>query len=233
MKKQKNKQKNFLLIGGTSSLSNNIISLAKKDKYFIYATYKNKNKITYNNDTQWLELDISSQESVLSFLKNTPNNFYDKVIFLIGKTTKNKYDKINIFELEKYYTEQASNYIYLLQSILLKTKKTSKIIVVTSRAANHGSYDVHYSAVKGAIQSAVKSLAKFKNNKTIFCVAPSLMLDSKMFKEMSSKNISKHLKRTNNKLLTKDEVALFIWNSCDTSLINLNGKVLEIGRDLP
>jgi NAD(P)-dependent dehydrogenase (short-subunit alcohol dehydrogenase family) len=231
MKKQKNKQKNFLVVGGTSSLSDSIISLAKNDGYNVFATYKNK--ITNQNNVKWLNLDIASQESILLFLNNTPNNFYNRIIFLIGKTTKKKYSKIDIVELEKYYIEQASNYIYILQNILTKTKNDGSIVVVTSRAANHGSYDVHYSAVKGAIQSAVKSLAKFTKNKTIFCVSPSLILDSKMFKEMSSKNIHKHLKRTNNKLLTKDEVALFIWNSCNTSLINLNGKTLEIGRDLP
>jgi NADP-dependent 3-hydroxy acid dehydrogenase YdfG len=233
MKKQKNKQKKFLLVGGTSSLSDDIISLAKNDGYSVYSTYKNKNKITHTNDVKWLELDISSQDSILSFLKNTPNNFYDKVIFLIGKTTKTKYNKIDIVELEKYYTEQASNYIYLLQNILLKTKKTSKIIVVTSRSANYGSYDVHYSAVKGAIQSSVKSLSKFSKNKTIFCISPSLILDSTMFKEMSKRNIFKHLKKTKNNLLSKNEVSNFIWNSYEKSLINLNGKVLEIGKDLP
>jgi NAD(P)-dependent dehydrogenase (short-subunit alcohol dehydrogenase family) len=232
MNKKKNKKKNFLLVGGTSSLSNYLISLAKNNQYSVYATYKNKDKVVYQDGVKWLELDISSQESILLFLNNIPNNFYDKVIFLVGKTTKKKYNKINIVELEKYYIEQASNYIYTLQNILAKTKNNGSVAVVTSRAANYGSYDVHYSAVKGAIQSAVKSLAKFTKNKTIFCVSPSLIFDSKMFKEMSSKNIAKHLKRTNNKLLKKDEVASFIWNSCNTSLINLNGKVLEIGQDL-
>jgi hypothetical protein len=113
-------QKNFLIVGGTSSLSNSIISLAKNDGYNIFATYKNK--IKNQNNIKWLNLDISSQESILLFLDSIPNNFYDKVIFLIGKTTKKKYDKINIVELEKYYIEQASNYIYTLQNILTKTK---------------------------------------------------------------------------------------------------------------
>lgn len=226
-------KKNLLVIGGTSSLSKYIFDLAKKDNYNIYATFKNKSKIKKYKNINWIALDLSSDENVLLFLSDIKNNFYDRVIFLVGETTKKEYDKINIKEMKKYYSDQLSNYIYILQNIFFKIKKNGVIICVTSRAANYGSYDIHYSAVKGAIQSAVKSLSKFSNKITIFCISPSLIRDSTMFKEMSKKNIKKHVKNTNNQLLKKQEVAEFIWFSYSKSLLNLNGKTIEIGKDIP
>lgn len=222
--------KKILIIGGTSSLANEIIIKAKDVFTDITCTYRNKSKV-FNKKCNWEYLNLDENDSIDLFLNKILNKEYDTIIILIGSTTNKKYTDISIDDIKKYHEINSGSYIYLLQNIVLKIKDDGQIIVVSSRSANNASYDIHYSGVKASIQSAVKSLSKFlKNKQSIVCVAPSLIYESKMYNEMTKENIKKHLYLSNNNLINKNEFAEFIisLNNKVTKLIN--GQTVSIGN---
>jgi NADP-dependent 3-hydroxy acid dehydrogenase YdfG len=222
--------KKILIIGGTSSLNNEIVKKAKEVFTEITCTYRNKDKI-FDNVCNWEYLNLEEDNSINLFLDKTLNQEYDTIILLIGSTTNKKYTDISIDDIKKYHEINSGSYIYLLQNLTSKIKDNGQIIVVSSRSANHASYDIHYSAVKSSIQSAVKSLSKFlKNNQSMICIAPSLIHESKMYNEMTEENIKRHLYLSNDSLITKSEFADFIisLNNKITKLVN--GQTISVGN---
>jgi NADP-dependent 3-hydroxy acid dehydrogenase YdfG len=138
---------------------------------------------------------------------------------------------MSLESIKKYYSIYSGALLFLLQNLTTMINSTGQIIVMSSRSANNPSFDIHYSGTKSSIQAVVRSISKFlKKDQSIVCIAPSLILNSKMFKDMNKKNIKKHIKLSNNNLISKNEIAEFIvsLNNKITKLIN--GQTISIGN---
>jgi NADP-dependent 3-hydroxy acid dehydrogenase YdfG len=223
------KNKKMLIIGGTSSLAPEIIKRSVKDFDEIVCTYRNKKNI-FTNLVIWEYLDLEKDDSIKLFL-NKNNKKYDKIIVLIGSVNNKKYSEMSLESIKKYYSIYSGALLFLLQNLTTMINSTGQIIVMSSRSANNPSFDIHYSGTKSSIQAVVRSISKFlKKDQSIVCIAPSLILNSKMFKDMNKKNIKKHIKLSNNNLISKNEIAEFIvsLNNKITKLIN--GQTISIGN---
>jgi NAD(P)-dependent dehydrogenase (short-subunit alcohol dehydrogenase family) len=110
--------------------------------------------------------------------------------------------------------------------------EAANMIVIGSIAASRSSFDPHYSAVKSSLEAFVKSYSKkLEFNKSIVTLSPSLIENSKMYKDMDSLTREKHYLHSNNKLLSTKQVADLIFALTPEITANMNGRTLAIGND--
>jgi NAD(P)-dependent dehydrogenase (short-subunit alcohol dehydrogenase family) len=212
--------KNVLIVGGSSGLSNIIVSTLENNGYQIDSmTYRNKNK-TYGS-YNWIYLDLEDFESVKIFIDQLKTNYYSKIILLPGNTLGNYPDFKNIPEniVRNFYNAYLFNYNWLVINLLKSLSNEGQIISISSMAANKPIRDANYSAVKAGVQAFIMSLSVSLNkDQSAFSISPGLIYDTKAFYDSNYKeDISS--------LATKEQIANIILNA-DKSF---NGKVIEIG----
>lgn len=186
-----------LVIGGTSSLATPVIKLLSSNESKVYATFRNapKNKGT---STKWSHLDVSSQDSILEFLVEIHHQEFDFILVFVGAPYGEE-DTPAVY-VETYLT----NMIFLLQSLSsnLKSNVISAMLHVSSRSAIYPSRDVMYSAVKGGLNSALRSISRqLPQNSKIISIAPGLVLGSTMAADMPPDIRADHIVRSSNELL--------------------------------
>ena len=223
----------ILLIGGTSSIAPQLINKFLQEGYMITATYRNKDKSRVTSDSlYWVHLDLNSRRSVSDFVIEIRESEFDRVIVLIGSTFKLEYDQSDIEILNSYYTNYVSSINFLIIQSLARLKPLGNLVAFSSRAGSRPSYDVHYAAAKGALESLVQSIApKLRDMQSVICIAPSLVEDSEMYSEMSQENIQKHKARSNQKLLTISEIVEFTFEMSPQVTFKINGRTIPLGAD--
>ena len=224
---------NILLIGGTSSIAPQLIDKFLQEGYMITATYRNKDKSRTTSDNLfWLHLDLNSRESISDFVIEICESKFDRVIVLMGSTFKLEYDQSDIDILHSYYTNYVSSIHYLIIQSLARLKPLGNLVAFGSRAGSRPSYDVHYAATKGALESLVQSIApKLLDMQSVICIAPSLIEGSEMYSEMSEENIQNHKVRSNQKLLTISEIVEFTFEMSPQVTLKINGRTIPLGAD--
>jgi len=194
--------KKVLIVGGTSSLSLKVCSLLENNGYQIdVMTYRNNNKI--NNYYKWIYLNLEDISSIDNLLNLIPKNYYSKIIIFSGNAFIEN-NKENLFNmLKKYYESYLFNYIYMTYNFLENINESGQIISISSLAANKPVTDMHYSAVKGGVQSFLRSLSlKAKPEQALFSISPATITED-----------------------IRDQIAQIILKA-DSSF---NGKIIEIG----
>jgi NAD(P)-dependent dehydrogenase (short-subunit alcohol dehydrogenase family) len=101
---------------------------------------------------------------------------------------------------------------------------------MSSRAGSNASYDVHYSAVKSALEGYVRSSARtLSSNQSIIGISSGLIQNSRMYLDMKPEHRESHIERAGESLITVEELCSQIWNlSADKSSEN-NGKIIHLG----
>jgi NAD(P)-dependent dehydrogenase (short-subunit alcohol dehydrogenase family) len=224
---------NVLLLGGTSSLAPQIITKFLDEGYSITATYRNQNECQQNSkNLSWIHLDLNSRESLSEFLLQIAEQDFERIIVLIGATSTMETAEYDMDALYKYYEIYISGLHYLIRRSSNRLKVMGNLVVLSSRSGSHSSFDAHYSATKGALESLVRSIApKLLESQSAICLAPSLIENSKMFLEMTSANIEKHKNRSNHKLLSIEEVSEFIFALSPSVTQVMNGRTIPLGPD--
>ena len=191
-----------LIIGGTAYTSRVVVDYLEKNNYIVdLMTYRQENRIYGNYN--WQHLDLENNDNVLDFINKIPKNYYSKIILMPGNATGTAFDDISYEDLKKYYESYSFNYILLLTKLMDSITEYGQIISISSIAANLAINDIHYSAVKAAVQACVKSLSLYvKENQSIFSISPGTIFEE-----------------------TKHTIAQTIIDSDKT----YNGKVIEIG----
>jgi NAD(P)-dependent dehydrogenase (short-subunit alcohol dehydrogenase family) len=166
-----------LIIGGTAKSCKSIINNLEKEHYVIdLMTYRQKNKIYGNYN--WKYLDFENYNSVLNFIKDLPQKYYNKIIFLSGNSISNNIENININDLKLFYDSYLFNYNLLITNSIKSLDENGQLIFISSIAANKAIDDVHYSAVKAGNQALVKSLSIYaKDNQAIVSISPSTITE--------------------------------------------------------
>ena len=229
-KSVKSSTKQVLIIGGTSSLAGKLSAFAKEESYDVTATFRGNISKDRDPRIKWANLELSQKESVEEFFDELSDIKYDRVLFLVGAVTNKYFLDMSYSEMLHYYSTYVVNSLYLLQKCSSLLKMTSNIIVMSSRAGSNASYDVHYSAVKSALEAYVRSSAKsLGKNQSIVAVSSGLIEGSKMYLDMKPEHRNSHKIRAGGSLVTIDELCAQIWSLKADKTIKNNGKTIYIG----
>lgn len=224
------KPKKLLLIGGTSILSENIAHLAQLENYEIETTSRGGQICSYA-DNQY-ELDLDSLENVEKFLLDVSGNEYHRIIILTGEASGIEVNSTASVAIHDYYTAHLINTIYLIDKLMTKLETPGNLIYISSIAAKNSSFDCHYSAVKSGVSAYMKSRSRFlANNQSAFSIAPSLILGTKMYLEMSPETVANHLVRNRGRLTSTDEVSKFVWAQKPEISMAVNGQLISVGNE--
>jgi NAD(P)-dependent dehydrogenase (short-subunit alcohol dehydrogenase family) len=216
-----------LVIGGTSSLASPLIKLLTKLKCAVVATSRSGTQNGLLSDVKtWLSLDMSSRVSIEKFLATMGSRRFNLILIFIGAPSKDK--KNSAVYVETYLT----NMIFLIQNLLpfLKTNVETALVHVSSRSSLYPSRDVLNSAVKGGLNSALRSMTRhLPREAKMVSVAPGLILDSTMANNMPAAIRLEHIQRSSKALLDLDgfaeEFLKIIMKMQDIE----NGSVIELG----
>ena len=222
--------KRLLIVGGTSSLAHTLIGVAKHESYEITATVRGNLGNFEDSQTKWINLNLSNKYSIENFLVDLSDTQFDRVIFLIGATTNKEFLEISYDEILQYYTTYAVNSLYLLQKSLPYLKDTANILVMSSRSGSKPSYDVHYSAVKSALEAFVRSSAKkLAKNQSIVAISSGLIKGSRMYLDMKPEHRILHEVRAGGSLITLEEICAQIWCLNPKETIENSGQTIHLG----
>jgi NAD(P)-dependent dehydrogenase (short-subunit alcohol dehydrogenase family) len=216
---------NLLVIGGNSSLSQEIIRHATKLNYCVYLTDRvNSRSMT---DGTKIKLDLTNDLDVENFLEELKGIKFDLIVFTIGELS-NLQHKFTVNRFRKYLDTHITNTILVIKKSLLILEEEGTFIYISSRSANNKSFDPYYSAGKSAIQAFLKSYTSYLPvSQRIYSIAPSLIEDSNMYKQMSAEDHIRHRLRANGSLLSLENVSMFIWS------LHLNKSNFETGEIIP
>jgi NADP-dependent 3-hydroxy acid dehydrogenase YdfG len=170
--------KKVLIIGGTSSLAQPIISKLENNGYEIAAmTFRQVDKI-YNNYT-WIKLDLYDKHSIEMFFTFLPKHFYSKIIFLSGSGLGRSYKDVAEDEMISFYDAFLINYISLIMNLTHMLEFDGQIVFISSIAADIPIQDAHYSAVKAGVEAFVRSASsQLSDNQSMFSISPATITDS-------------------------------------------------------
>ena len=223
----------ILLLGGTSSLAPQLIDKLLAQGYMITATYRDIKKTRpLSNDLFWVPLDLNSRNSISDFLQIIRDYKFERIIVLIGATSNLEADTGAMDHLYSYYEKYVSGLHFLIRQVITNLQGIGNMVVLSSRSASHPSFDAHYAATKGALESLIRSIApKLPNSQSVICVAPSLIENSEMYHEMSPENIERHKTRSTKQLLEISDMAEFISVMSPRVTKLMNGRTISVGSD--
>jgi NAD(P)-dependent dehydrogenase (short-subunit alcohol dehydrogenase family) len=219
------RQLEVLAIGGTSSLAIPVIELLSSSEFNVLATYRNTIEERCNA-RDWLQLDVASLESIRMFLDKIDQKEFDFILVFVGSPFR--VDDAPSAYVETYLT----NMVSLCQSLCLRLKSDSAMVHVSSRSSLYPSRDVWYSAVKGGMNSALRSLIRgLPATSKIISVAPGLVLNSAMANDMPPEIRAEHIRRASDGLLDLAEFAKeFVGLMANFKGIE-SGSIVELGPE--
>lgn len=173
-----------------------------------------------------LQLELGSKASCLNFLSAVKEIAPLHTVFLIGSPSK------HFSSLKDYVDLHLVQTFELLEgvaSVLPKVQDT-RLAYISSRAALYASADVGYSIVKSGVSAGVRSLAKkYPRGPMMFSIAPGLVLNSAMARDMGDSLVARHRKRSKDSLLNLDEFALETLALLQNLKSDQSGQIVEIG----
>jgi NAD(P)-dependent dehydrogenase (short-subunit alcohol dehydrogenase family) len=220
-----NRKLDVLVVGGTASLAIPIMELLSSSGFNLQATFRNPPK-DKGQSTNWLHLDVARQDSILEFLNQIDRQQFDFILMFIGSPFRAG-DAASDY-VETYLT----NMVFLCQalSLRLRSNVNSAMLHVSSRSSIYPSRDVLYSAVKGGLNSALRSLSRGLPEKSkIVSVAPGLVLQSAMAKDMASEIVADHILRSSNQLLDLNGFATEFLGLMSKIESIESGSIVELG----
>lgn len=224
-------KKNIIIIGASSSIGSSIISKFHAPSTKIIVSYCTNKNIEHEDTIYPVKLDLRKDQSIEEFTKEVTTIIphINTAIFLAGilpgKNLKD-YDKTDI---EKVMTINFTGQAKVIKGLLPLFAAGSQIIMISSISAQKGSYDPIYAASKGAILSFVKSLAAGLEGIRVNAIAPGLIQDSTMYKEMSVDRQELHRQQTSQKrLLSMSDLADVIYDISQDHWKHLNGACIDL-----
>jgi NAD(P)-dependent dehydrogenase (short-subunit alcohol dehydrogenase family) len=223
----------IVILGGSSSIGKAIIDKFDTKDNKVISTYFSEDDFvnsSKNDKTFWLDLD--SKESILEFSEKLISEkiSVDVLVSLAGILPGKNLSEYSFEEIDKVLSINFTGQAKLIKNIIPLLTKKSRILLLSSISAQKGSYDPVYSASKGALLSFVKSLLpSLPIGATINAIAPGLIQDSAMFKDMTSDRQEFHKKQINSgKLLNKEDLAQIIFDLCQDHWNHLNGTCIDL-----
>lgn len=225
------KEKNIIIVGASSSIGSAIISKFRTPNTHLIATYHSRQNIKPEENLHCVMLDLEKYKSIENFIKELHSSLLhiDTIIFLAGVLPGKNLKEYILTDIEKVMTVNFTGQAKVIKGILPLLDSDSQIIMISSISAQRGSYDPIYAASKGAILSFVKSLAVGLGGVRVNAIAPGLIEDSTMFKEMSVDRQDLHRQQTSHKtLLHMSDLAEVIYDISQSHWKHLNGACIDL-----
>lgn len=211
--------KHALLVGARGTVGSETQKILEKQGYIVIDSSSKEGRSD-------VYLDLTKQESIESLPEQLPE--LDALIIVAGKEPQQSLEELNWMHLQEMIAIHYSGPLWLIKQLKNKMKKNSGIVLISSVAANKGSYDPAYASLKSAVNGLVRTLSKELAPDISVCgIAPGLIEGSPVYKRMTDDFKDKHLNANiNKKLLKAEEVAEAIF-----FLINqkqLTGQILHM-----
>ncbi len=220
-----------LIVGAGSYISQALVDKIRHFKPQITFVTRTTSSITDLTPGRSFPLDLHSSESVENLLLALSAQKFDYIYIFSGAVSGLEIDSSSIFETLKYYDAWAARLNFLISRLHRNLNDSGTLIFISSRAAHRPSYDAHYSAVKASTEALIVSVAQKYPSKRFLVLAPSLIQDTRMYQAMSEENIIEHKRRTNDSLLTLNEIVEQLIKMSVEKEQYLNGTVATLGRD--
>lgn len=218
-----------LIIGGTTSLSEQIINIFIQNDHKVTTTY-NKTKVE-NTTVDSVKLNCDSDESILEFnldCKKKPP--LKNLIFLTGILPGKSVQEYTYEEINRVININFNSVAKIINSLSNHFISNSQILLMSSISGQRGSFDPIYSASKSAIIGLGKSLSQTLTPVTrTNIIAPGLVDQSSMFNEMKPDRKEYHEKNNPlESLLQKEALAEIIYELTTEKWNHLNGAIIPI-----
>ena len=186
---------------------------------------------TYKNDESFC-VDLDSNKSIIKFSDKliSENINVDVLISLAGILPGKNLLEYTFEEIDKVMSINLAGQAKLIKKIIPLLSKKSRLLLLSSISAQKGSYDPIYAASKGGLLSFVKSLLpSLPVGASINAIAPGLIQDSTMFKNMTTDRQDIHKEQINSgKLLNEEDLAKIIFDLCQDHWNHLNGACIDL-----
>jgi 3-oxoacyl-[acyl-carrier protein] reductase len=225
------KKKDIMIVGASSSIGDSILSKFRSPSTRIIASYYSNKDINIGDSIHSLVLDLKKDQSIEIFIREVHSitSHIDTAIFLAGILPGKNLQEYKKADIEKVMTINFTGQTKVIKGILPLLDSDSQIIMISSISAQRGSYDPIYAASKGAILSFVKSLAAGLGGVRVNAIAPGLIEDSTMYKEMSPERQELHRQQTSHKtLLQMSDLADIIYDISKDHWKHLNGACIDL-----
>ena len=225
--------KTIIVLGGSSSIGKSICNEFNTQDNRVISTYFSKKDLLNNSkNTESICLNLNDNESIIDFSKKLVSEkiSIDILISLAGILPGKNLLEYSFEEIDEVLSVNFSGQAKLIRNILPLLTNKSKLLLFSSISAQKGSFDPIYSASKGAILSFIKSLLPtIPEGATINAIAPGLIQDSTMFKDMTKDRQEFHKKQIfSGNLLDKDDLAKIIFDLCQDHWGHLNGACIDL-----
>lgn len=225
------KEKKIIIVGASSSIGSAIVSKFNSPKTRLIVTHHSKQNIKFEENVHSVKLDLEKNKSIGNFIKEVHLilSHIDTIIFLAGILPGKNLKEYIPSDIEKVMTVNFTGQAKVIKGLLPLLDSNSQVIMISSISAQKGSYDPIYAASKGAILSFVKSLAVGLGGVRVNAIAPGLIEDSKMYKEMSEDRQELHKSQTaNRQLLNISDLADIVYDMSKNHWKHLNGACIDL-----
>ena len=225
--------KTIIILGGSSSIGKSICNEFNTQDNRVISTYFSKKDLLNNpKNTESIYLNLNDNESIIDFSQKLISEkiSIDILVSLAGILPGKNLLEYSFEEIDEVLSVNFSGQAKLIRNILPLLTNKSKLLLFSSISAQKGSYDPIYSASKGTILSFIKSLLPtIPEGSTINAIAPGLIQDSTMFKDMTKDRQELHKKQIfSGNLLDKDDLAKIIFDLCQDHWGHLNGACIDL-----
>ena len=222
-----------IILGGSSSIGKAICNQFNTQDNKLISTYCLKGDASKNpKNAKSFWLDLNSDKSIINFSKKLVSDKInvDILISLVGILPGKNLSEYSFEEIDKVLSVNFSGQAKLIRNILPLLTKKSRLILLSSISAQKGSYDPIYAASKGALLSFIKSLLpSLPIESTVNAIAPGLIQDSTMFRNMTHDRQELHKEQIHSgKLLDENALAKIIFDLCQDHWSHLNGACIDL-----
>ena len=222
-----------IILGGSSSIGKAIFNEFNNKDNKIISTYFSEDSLANTpKNNELFCVDLDNNKSIIEFSEKLISEkiTIDVLISLAGILPGKNLLEYTFEEIDKVLSINFTGQAKLIRNIIPLLSTKSKLLLMSSISGQKGSYDPFYSASKGALLSFVKSvLPSLPTGATINAIAPGLIQDSAMFKNMTFDRQESHKKQVNSgKLLNQDDLAKIIYDLCEDHWSHLNGACIDL-----
>ena len=223
----------IVILGGSSSIGKAIFNQFNNKNNKIISTYFSEGSpANTSKNNELFCVDLDNNKSIIEFSEKLISEkiTIDVLISLAGILPGKNLLEYTFEEIDKVLSINFTGQAKLIRNIIPLLSTKSKLLLMSSISGQKGSYDPFYSASKGALLSFVKSvLPSLPTGATINAIAPGLVQDSAMFKNMTFDRQESHKKQVNSgKLLNQDDLAKIIYDLCEDHWSHLNGACIDL-----
>ena len=223
----------IVILGGSSSIGKAIFNqFNKKDNKIISTYFSEGSPANTSKNNELFCVDLDNNKSIIEFSEKLISEkiTIDILISLVGILPGKNLLEYTFEEIDKVLSINFTGQAKLIRNIIPLLSTKSKLLLMSSISGQKGSYDPFYAASKGALLSFVKSvLPSLPTGATINAIAPGLVQDSAMFKNMTFDRQESHKKQVNSgKLLNQDDLAKIIYDLCQDHWNHLNGACIDL-----